>query len=59
MQKTTYKMKTVYEVPTVIPITLEGSCNLMQASILFPDAVEIPEMTVEDFVWEEIPEVIV
>lgn len=52
MQKTTYKMKTVYEVPTVIPITLEGSCNLMKSSILFPDAFEIQEMTVDDFVWE-------
>ena len=52
-------MKTNYEVPTVTRITLEGSRNLMQASILFPDAIEIPEMPVEDFVWEEIPEVIV
>lgn len=45
-------MKTVYEVPTVIPITLEGSCNLMKSSILFPDAFEIQDMTVDDFVWE-------
>ena len=57
-----YTMKINYEVPVTERITLETSRNLMQASILVPaidGGVEVPDMDVEDFSWNEIPEVLV